>query len=90
MTDKPLKAGDKIQIEVSDRPGVWLEATVLMVTKFGHPGFVTVDEGIPFPFGIFGDKQGICVMSKTDGTFYDLHTPRRTIKIQAAASPQSS
>jgi hypothetical protein len=76
-----MKPGDKIPMRVNR--GEWLEATVLLVTKADLPGAVVVDEGIPAPFTLFGDKQSVAVMWR-DGLAGDLFVKDRTIGFQLA------
>lgn len=66
---------------ISDKPGVWLEATVTLTNKWDRPGILTVDEGIPVPFALDpAGKQTLCVFDNNDGTYRDLMNPKRTLQ----------
>lgn len=70
-----MKPGTEIcHIRLQD--GEWLEATLILESANQKSLCVSVDEGIPVPFGILNGKQTILLLKGEDGVYRDLQGDR--------------
>lgn len=69
-----MKPGDHVRFKREDSN--WLVGTVVIAAPNGRSLMLILDEGLPVPFALLGDKQAIAILKGDDGSWQDLHTGR--------------
>jgi hypothetical protein len=58
-----MKTGDRVEVRVTGLTG-WIEGRVELASSNGVSIIITVDEGIPAPFGLLGGRQALVIMNE--------------------------
>lgn len=84
-----MQTGDKIKIRVNGGP--WLDALVDLASGNAQSLVISVDEGIPHPFGIDPNtgRQTLFLLQTGSG-WQDIQTPQRTIELLIDVASQSA